>query len=132
MMRHAYSDLRPYVCIVEGCDADPMDFASRAEFAVHLASHQHIWLWTCKKCDFAEENQQLVEEHIYLAHTLSEESDEVDISKKILRDISIQQCPFCREIPGAVSFVGHICHHLEEVSLAALPQAELEEDDQGG
>ena len=48
------------------------------------------------------------------------------------RDLSRLKCPFCNGIPGAVGFVGHICHHLEELSLSALPQeAQLEEGSEG-
>ena len=69
-----------------------MNFASRAEFAAHLAEHQRT-------------------------HP---------------RDLSRLKCPFCNRIPGAIGFVGHICHHLEELSLSALPQeAQLEEGSEG-
>ncbi|KAI9770772.1 MAG: hypothetical protein M1840_003022 [Geoglossum simile] len=120
--RHVYSDLRPYVCIMEDCDADPVDFTSRAEFAVHLASHEYFRLWICKECGFIEKTQQLVQEHIYLAHTSSGET-ELEISEKLVRrDVSTQECPFCHNVPDSASFAGHVCHHLEEVSLVALSQ----------
>jgi len=50
------------------------------------------------------------------------------LEKTSLRDLSSQRCPFCDIIPGAPSFVGHICHHLEELSFSAIPQ-EPDSDD---
>jgi hypothetical protein len=90
-------------------------------------------LWTCTKCGFTEETRQLVQENTYLSHT-SVDEDSVEISeKKVLRDMSTQRCPFCREVPGATSFVGHVCHHLEETSLSVLPQqVGLESDPETG
>ncbi|CZR52914.1 uncharacterized protein PAC_02791 [Phialocephala subalpina] len=132
--RHAFSDLRPYVCIVDDCDADHMDFASRAEFAAHLTEHQHTKLWTCTQCGHAEEKKYLIRDHINSKHVTGDNGNRnVDIIQKpILRDLSNQSCPFCGEVPGAVKFVGHLCHHLEEISLSAIPRdAGADEDHKG-
>ncbi|OBT83137.1 hypothetical protein VE02_07230 [Pseudogymnoascus sp. 03VT05] len=77
--RHAFSDLRPYVCIVEDCKANSVQFASRSEFAAHLTEHQSYKTWRCH-----------------------------------------------------ANFVRHICHHLEETSLSAIPREEDEFDDDDG
>ncbi|OBT68579.1 hypothetical protein VE03_01775 [Pseudogymnoascus sp. 23342-1-I1] len=122
--RHAFSDLRPYVCIVDDCAADHMDFASRAEFAAHLSEHRYINLWTCAQCGQTEGKRYLVQDHINSKHVTSgNENQNIDIiQKSILRDVSSQSCPFCGEAPGVAKFVGHLCHHLEEISLSAIPR----------
>jgi hypothetical protein len=112
-----------------------MDFASRAEFAAHLTEHQHTNLWTCTQCGHAEEKKYLVRDHINSKHVTGDNGNRnVDIIQKpILRDLSSQSCPFCGEAPGAAKFVGHLCHHLEEISLSAIPRdAGIDEDDERG
>ncbi|KAI9867575.1 MAG: hypothetical protein M1813_008374 [Trichoglossum hirsutum] len=128
--RHVYADLRPYVCIIEGCDVDSMHFASRAEFAHHLTGHQYMQIWICTKCGLKGETRQLVQDYILRTHdSMSEEGYNTKVSEmKVLRDLSSQQCPFCSKIPGRSSFVRHICHHLKELSLSALPQDDPEDD----
>jgi hypothetical protein len=41
-------------------------------------------------------------------------------SKKVRRDLNIQPCPFCAEIPGSKDFVRHVCRHCEEIALSSL------------
>jgi hypothetical protein len=49
----------------------------------------------------------------------------------VVRDLSTEKCPFCDDIPGISKFVGHLCHHLEEISLSAIPQnTESDDEDQ--
>jgi hypothetical protein len=132
--RHAFSDLRPYICIVDDCDADYMDFSSRAEFAAHLTEHQHINLWICAQCGHTEEKKYLIRDHINFKHATGDNTHRnVDfIQKSVPRDLSSQSCPFCGEVPGTAEFVGHLCHHLEEISLSAIPRdAGDDEDDEG-
>lgn len=114
-----------------------MDFASRVEFAAHLTEHQHTDLWACTQCGQTEEKEYLVRDHISSKHlTGDNENRNVDvIPKSILRDISSQSCPFCGEAPGSAKFIGHLCHHLEEISLSAIPGdvgVGFDEDDEMG
>jgi hypothetical protein len=131
--RHAFADLRPYVCIVEDCDADHMDFSSRTEFAAHLLKHQCTKLWRCTHCGHTGSERTAIETHIARSHpALASKSRESAIEEKnVVRDLSTEKCPFCQDIPGISKFVGHLCHHLEEISLSAVPRnAELEDEDQ--
>jgi hypothetical protein len=129
--RHAFSDLRPYVCIVDDCDVDHMNFTSRAEFAAHLTQHQRPMLWTCSRCGHAEEKKDLIHDHINSKHVTDRKEDRnfYIIQKPIFRDLSSQICPFCGKVPGAVKFVGHLCNHLEEISLSAIPRDDEEDED---
>jgi hypothetical protein len=115
---------------VEGCDVNPVKFSSRSDFATHLTSHQYISLWICSTCGHSSENKDLLQEHLRQGHQSSMKNDAPIEERRILRDLSSQECPFCGEIPGATKFVGHICHHLEEISLSAIPNEEedLDED----
>ncbi|KAH8796955.1 hypothetical protein F5882DRAFT_515347 [Hyaloscypha sp. PMI_1271] len=89
-------------------------------------------LWACTHCGHTDESRQLVENHLASIHTgLS--SGSAIVERLILRDLSKQRCPFCNETPGAMQFVGHLCHHLEEISLIAVPQeVEIDDDDDDG
>jgi len=111
-----------------------MDFSSRAEFAAYLTDHQHIDLWICAQCGHTEEKKYLIRDHINFKYTTSDNAHRnVDfIQKSIPRDLSSQSCPFCGEVPGTAKFVGHLCYHLEEISLSAIPRdAGDDEDDEG-
>jgi hypothetical protein len=118
--------------MVENCDADCMRFASRSDFASHLREHQHAKLWKCNFCGYENGERHLVEAHIASTHTIPKDAPfSHGISERsVLRDLSNQKCPFCDKTPGANVFVGHICHHLEEISLAAIPR-NGETDDEG-
>jgi flagellar biosynthesis GTPase FlhF len=87
-------------------------------------------LWICSTCGHSSENNDLLQEHLRQVHQSSMENDAPIEERRILRDLSNQECPFCGEIPGATKFVGHVCHHLEEISLSAVPNEEedLDED----
>lgn len=119
------------MCIVEGCSADPTSFASRAEFRIHLVEHQSVQVWKCKNCGHTEEAKQAARDHILLTHSSSHTESDEGISKEtVRRDLKTQKCPFCNKIPGEVSFVGHMCHHLEELSLSSVPkEGDLDESD---
>jgi hypothetical protein len=111
-----------------------MKFASRAEFAAHLTEHQHTKLWTCKKCGQTNSKRALIHTNIACAHpSLNSENHEGAIAETtLLRELSKQKCPFCDEVPGATKFVGHLCHHLEEISLSAVPRdADMEDENDG-
>lgn len=131
--RHAFSDLRPYVCIVEDCKANSIQFASRSEFAAHLTEHQLYQTWRCTKCGASSQSFDFIQDHIARSHlpSTSAEQDSQIEKRSHSRDLSTQRCPFCNDIPGQQNFVGHICHHLEEISLSAIPREEegYDEDD---
>jgi uncharacterized CHY-type Zn-finger protein len=106
-----------------------MNFETRTDFANHLREHQQATLWACTHCGHADESRRLVENHLASVHTGLSSGNAI-VEKSILRDLSKQRCPFCNETPGAIQFVGHLCHHLEEISLAAVPQeVEIDDDD---
>jgi hypothetical protein len=106
-----------------------MDFETRTDFANHLREHQQATLWACTHCGHTDESRQLVENHLANIHAGLSSGNAI-VEKCILRDLSKQRCPFCNETPGAIQFVGHLCHHLEEISLAAVPQeVEIDDDD---
>ncbi|OBT39150.1 hypothetical protein VE00_09683 [Pseudogymnoascus sp. WSF 3629] len=129
--RHVFSDLRPYVCIVEDCRANSVQFASRSEFAAHLTEHQLYKTWRCMKCNTSSQSFDFIQDHVAHSHPLSTPAQQGCQIEELshLRDLSTQRCPFCNDIPGHANFVGHICHHLEETSLSAIPREEGEFDE---
>ncbi|TGO54720.1 hypothetical protein BCON_0103g00330 [Botryotinia convoluta] len=96
--RHIWADLRPYVCPVEGCDADANHFLSRTDFGAHLKEH-------------------------HATKSMGNKSTEY---------IFTLRCPFCNELPGEVALIGHICHHLEELSCSVISQETGEELEKNG
>jgi hypothetical protein len=129
--RHVIADLRPYVCVVENCDADHMNFASRTEFAAHLREHEYENFWRCSHCGHTSLERTAIEAHVTSSHfEMDFESHRTIVEEKMMaRNLSTQKCPFCGDIPGATKFVGHLCHHLEEISISAIPQ-DVEPDDE--
>jgi len=129
-MRHIFQDLRPYTCILEGCSADPLEFTSRADFKAHLT--EHIRLWKCTKCGHTEESTEAAKIHAVQGTSSCSPSDSDLTMIEVQRDLAHERCPFCDKIPGQVNFAGHICHHLEEISLSAIPrEGTLDESDKG-
>lgn len=52
------------------------------------------------------------------------------VGKLVIRDLSMQRCPFCIEIPGTIQFLRHNCHYLKEIFLIAiLYDVETDDDD---
>ncbi|TGO12692.1 hypothetical protein BTUL_0084g00510 [Botrytis tulipae] len=96
--RHIWTDLRPYVCPIKGCDADANQFLSRTDFGVHLKDHRAT----------------------------------KSLGNKSTEHISTLRCPFCDELPGEVALIGHICHHLEELSCSVISQETGEELEKNG
>jgi tetratricopeptide (TPR) repeat protein len=93
-----------------------------------------VKIWKCKKCGHPEESVRAARYHIAYAHrSPSKLNDDDDFDQQeICLDLAKQICPFCKNIPGQADFVGHICHHLEDVSLAANPkEGDFDESDKG-
>jgi hypothetical protein len=78
--------------------------------------------------------KNLIQDHVNSKHVTDSKEDRnvYVVQKPILRDLSSQNCPFCGQIPGAAKFVGHICNHLEEISLSAIPRDDEEDEDDEG
>ena len=131
--RHVYSDLQAYDCIVAECNIQTA-FISRKEFAAHLAdSHRYINTWRCRDCGETKSNKADFESHIEMAHSGIPAAYVVTIinasEQQSLRDLEHQQCPFCGKTPTSSKFIGHVSHHLEELSLSAIPwEAESDSD----
>lgn len=88
-------------------------------------------VWECKQCDHAEASRDAIESHISTVHPDSCDLtlDRLTEFKQIRRNLANQKCPFCMKIPGTTNFMGHICHHLEDVALFAIPRDAIEHSD---
>jgi len=122
---HVYSDLRPYDCFVAGCDSTNA-FASRGEFAAHLAEHRFNITWSCKKCGHVDTDRGKFRGHLDSEHLGIPAEYILDIEKaserRTPRNLEREKCPLCGKIPTAMKYIGHVSHHLEELSLSAIPQ----------
>ena len=83
-------------------------------------------MWCCRDCGDTKLNKTDFETHIELAHSDIPRANIIDIinasEKQSLRDLEHQQCPFCGKTPKCDKFIGHVSHHLEELSLSAIHQ----------
>ena len=75
-------------------------------------------------CGDQSHDRHLLEQHLVHSHQLHGKGkrNEQIRENNVLRDLLSQKCPFCDKIPGGASFVGHICHHLEEISYSGIEQ----------
>lgn len=72
-----------------------------------------------------------LQNHINSEHILGRaENYRAEISHALVpRDLFKQVCCFCGEVPGVVKFIGHLCHHLEEISISVFLVKGAEEVD---
>ena len=124
-----FADLRPYICIMENCQVTAA-FGSQTEFEQHLATHAHIDAILCPVCNHTEQDIHRFKRHFRSAHP-SETITSAVKPTKVPRDLNIQPCPFCAEIPGSKNFVRHVSRHCEEVALSSLSQTFDEDSDDG-
>ena len=123
--QHIFTDLRPYICIMEDCKFTAA-FGSRKEYEQHLATHEFVTVLSCEICDNTEDDIDQLHRHYRSVHRM-QSGYIVRKTKVIQRNLNNQKCPFCGEIPGSKYFVGHVCQHCEEVALSSLSYV-LDED----
>ena len=108
-----------------GCDSTGA-FASRGEFAAHLTEHRFNTTWSCKKCGYVDTDRGKFRSHLDSEHSGIPAEHILNIVKtserRTPRNLEHEKCPLCGEIPTAMKYIGHVSHHLEELSLSAIPQ----------
>ncbi|MCJ1379169.1 hypothetical protein MMC17_002269 [Xylographa soralifera] len=134
--QHVYRDLRPYDCIIAECE-DQQQFTTRRDFASHLAKeHQAFTIWSCRECGNISTSNLKFRDHLESQHCGIPKPyipDVVDASEcSSPRNLEQIRCPFCGKLPAPGKFVGHVSHHLEEISLSVLPQESQSDSDVPG
>jgi hypothetical protein len=100
------------------------------EFEQHLATHALIDAIICPICNHSEQDIHYFKRHFRLAHPSEVMPSAVKLTR-VLRDLALQPCPFCAEIPGSKNFVRHVSRHCE-VALSSLSRGAFDEDSHDG
>lgn len=135
--KHVYDDLEPYVCLSPECDLGIHTFKSRSEWTIHeFQTHRIEAKWYCNLCNEVSINQERFRAHLQNAHFqdvgFAQIEDVVSASKRICpRSAALEICPFCATAPAQTQkvFASHVGKHLQEISLAALPNLDEESDE---
>jgi hypothetical protein len=101
------------------------------EFQMHRAVEE----WRCNLSEETFQSQDSFRIHI---HQLHRERFAVYQSREVLatarrivaRNASLEECPFCLTAPAQTEkgFASHVGKHLQDISLAALPNLEMDSD----
>ena len=136
---HVFSDLMPYICTFDGCPHKLRCFPSRSAWAHHeFQEHRFDRYWACPECPRKSCSTLDWEHHLNNAHNqkfaghnlVSARNNACRISPKHAED---EQCPLCLVVLGKPrrAFVKHVCRHMEDIALMALP-SNAEEDSEVG
>ncbi|KAK8848469.1 hypothetical protein PGQ11_014949 [Apiospora arundinis] len=124
--KHLFADLRPYVCLYQGCPTPTHIFARRHQWVEHLRQ-QHWRMWKCpfEKLDaFASRDTFMA--HVQQNHRNAISADQMDTfmtaCERPSSEFANQECMFCEElISSSQQYQKHIGRHLEQIALFALP-----------
>lgn len=148
--KHAFTDLRPYVCTWEHCDVKI--FADRRDWFEHeLKCHRQRW-----PCQFACQTEfktvLMYQTHLKQTHLFGISDDQLAViaqaSARSVNAILAADCPFCDEWhaslqtanptldSGPISvtplqFRHHVGHHMQDLALFAIPRGYLEAREPG-
>ena len=136
---HVFGDLMPYICTFDGCPHKLRCFPSRSAWAHHeFEEHRFDRYWACPECPRKSCSTLDWEHHLNNAHNqkfaghnlVSARNNACRISPKRAED---EQCPLCLVVLGKPrrAFVKHVCRHMEDIALMALP-SNAEEDSEIG
>ena len=136
---HVFSDLMPYICTFDGCQHKLRCFPSRSTWADHeFQEHRFDRYWACPECPARSCSTLDWEHHLNDVHNrkfsgpnlLSAKNTACRISRKRAEE---EQCLLCRVVLGKPrrAFVKHVCRHMEDIALMALP-SNAEEDSEIG
>ncbi|KAF2241838.1 hypothetical protein BU26DRAFT_407990, partial [Trematosphaeria pertusa] len=139
--KHAFSDLRPYVCTFAECELKL--FPSLRDWSEH--EQRHRVQWYCHFCNTGNfETLEKFQRHLRLLHILDLTDDQLDAlaeaGRRTVDQISALECPFCHDwehklreanpdiIPeGSVvvtppQFMQHVGAHMRQLALFAVPR----------
>ena len=122
--RHVFSDLKPYICTHGDCQDFLHQYSTRDAWADHeFSKHRHKLKWQCLDCSEKCGSTDLWLDHMDLAHDIKLDARSIDYLQKDARRVD-QAEPKDEER----EFVKHVCQHMEEIALMALPSIEDDEE----
>lgn len=124
---HVFQDLRPYVCLADSCPDLLQTFPTRDAWAEHDRTHRQKTTFVCQSCRCACLTRDQFENHLSQDHVelTSEQQRELMSTAVRIRvdDVNLWSCLLCNmgEFSSAHKFKSHVCQHLEDIALAAVP-----------
>ena len=126
---HVFADIKPYICTFSPCKIELAQFSNRAAWAEHeFSEHRNTCCWRCTECLEEFRTASLYLDHLLQVHQRAFS----DIGRQIATDTALEKrengtegetCPVCLTVPGKSKrlFIKHVCHHMEQIALMALP-----------
>ncbi|KAF7961168.1 hypothetical protein EAE96_000835 [Botrytis aclada] len=111
------------------CEKTTKGIIGEAQYRLHIWADLRPYVCPVKGCD--TDANQFLSRTDFGAH-LKEHHATKSMGNKFTEHIFTFRCPFCNELPGEVAFIGHICHHLEELSCSVISQETVEELENNG
>ncbi|KAI0546405.1 hypothetical protein F4679DRAFT_412595 [Xylaria curta] len=132
--KHVLHDLRPYICLVEGCTAASKEYSRRHEWINHML--QNHWIsWTCPyQCELDSTSETNLRQHITRTHGFKTEMElDAMIARRgrtrLISPSSPIECPFCQDTLVSVQqYQRHVGRHQVDLALFALPKIEDDEE----
>ncbi|KAI3331719.1 hypothetical protein HD806DRAFT_478108 [Xylariaceae sp. AK1471] len=133
--KHVFRDLQPYMCLDPFCLTQDHKFPRRSDWSRHMWQvHWRVWRCSCG-CQQVFNNVDEFQGHLqkpYFDNLTREQQETFEkmCSKPDLKKAS-GHCPICTEVQiiSAAQYYTHVGHHLEQLSLFALPRIAV---DKGG
>lgn len=148
--RHAYQDLKAYICTYGGKDCDSEMFVDRATWFNHeLKAHRS--LFTCKLCGEQMNEQEDFRNHVLSDHTnfpSGQLSILLEQGRLVPSELKAQDCPFCDDwacslcnrrnqqggetdlepnVPDVLvaisKFKKHVATHQEQLAIFSVPKS---------
>ena len=128
---HVFADLQPYICTSSDCPDLLKTFSERKTWAEHeFLMHRFETVYNCRDCSKSFTTEPDFLQHQAKDHKMDSLKHAQALAlataarKTVLFSITDQECPLCHEgkWESQRKFVAHVCRHMEEIALSALPQ----------
>ena len=111
-------------------------FDTRSAWAVHeFSQHRYLTEWTCPQCDQAYNDPLLWEKHLSVDHKTPLSGEKLQallsaVACKTFKQSHEEVCNLCKcfQTRNKREFVTHVCQHMEDIALMAIPRVQIEED----
>jgi hypothetical protein len=138
---HVFSDLQAYICTFNDCHERLKTFSTRTLWSRHeLEAHFSDKSFRCRDCH--ESSVTFTDQESFLDHLSRVHGREAlthvhalsmaqAAAQSVPRSFTDQECPLCAQTDwkSQREYFTHLGKHLEQISLAALPQEEDESED---
>lgn len=137
--KHVFRDLRPYVCLSEGCQTPDHLYMRRNDWKMHMR-REHWKTWHCPfGCDAEFDCAKGFQSHVKTAHEQNVSLEKIQALEGLSSRGDVAkakgQCPLCHDfqIGSEKQYEKHVGQHLEHLALFTLPDTgeEADEDDEG-